>query len=298
MDKLKVKYPDKKDSTLRSYLNCYNKIKQNVFPDDDIDINDKDKIFNFLNKEKINNKKVYLNGYIKCIKCFHCCDDELCQKYNEKYFQYCKESEEFRQYKKPSEKEKDMSHNISFDKLTTKRNELKASIINKNLCSNHIKYLTLSLYTLYPPLRPSEWCSCKVYARASRIKKLEDNYICLTTHKIVFNDYKTCKSYGKQEFKLPKELIQIIKEIRNLTQSKWLIPKIKNPKQHMSVDAFSKVLSRNCGCGASFLRKLYISNKIDEGLNGEERKELSKRMLHSASTQILTYSRFSEICNN
>lgn len=42
------------------------------------------------------------------------------------------------------------------------------------------------------------------------------------------------------------------------------------------------------------LRKIYISERLDKGMNAKERKILSYIMGHSPSSQLLIYSKFSK----
>ena len=289
---------NKKKTTIKNYRRSYLKVCKLV--EDQNDFNKPLKIRKIIDgmTENPNCRKTHMNNIIKCCYCIGV-EKRILEQYNKIFIEYVKASNEYRIYKKPNDKELKLIQEISFKQLTEKRENLLMPECIKQSYPKLFQHLILSLYTYLPPLRPSEWCNCYTFSRASRIKKDKSkiNYICLTRRELHLHLYKTEKAYGERIVKIPKDLIKIIKNWKKTTKTKVLIPKMTCSKEPMSCNSLSKNIVDTCGCSANFLRKLYISNKIDEGIDGKERKELARIMGHDCSTQLLCYSRFSKICN-
>ena len=299
-DKLKSHFTDAKKTTLQSYYYSYRKICNDAFskaPHEmtQADINATDKILYSLDHFPTASAKVYGNSLLKCVSClFPETSEEVVGAYRGKFDELCKRCISLREYAKPSAKDK--LKMTTFEKIVEKRCELEKAL-DVSYGDKHIKHIVLCLYTMFPPLRNQDWCGSKLYARASRIKKDNlntTNYVCLSRKVLVVNDYKTVKSYGTRTHKLPDELIQKLKEFKKISKSKWVVPHPNDKREHMSAKHMSTFLERLCKCSAGFMRKLYISNRMDEGCCAEDRKKLASIMGHSCATQLLCYSRFSK----
>jgi integrase len=87
-------------------------------------------------------------------------------------------------------------------------------------------FIILALFTLIPPRRSKDYVDFKI----KNINKDTDNYI--EKSKLIFNSYKTAKTYGRQEVPIPKELTTIL--------NKWIKT---NPTDYLLFDANMNPLS-------------------------------------------------------
>ena len=85
---------------------------------------------------------------------------------------------------------------------------LKQKEMNENIYNNMNAYVLLSFFVLFPPRRGLDYAILKY----RNYDKEKDNFIDLKKQTITFNEFKTQSNYGSQTFKLPKELIQIVKK--------------------------------------------------------------------------------------
>lgn len=128
-----------------------------------------------------------------------------------------------------------------------------------------------------PPRRSKDYVDFKI----KNIDKEKDNY--LEKNKMVFNSYKTAKTYGRQELELPKSLKSIL--------VKWI--KI-NPTDHLLFDANMNKLSSvklnqrmnkifNGKISTNAMRHSYLTDKYKE--TSLQNKRLAEDMSAMASSQ-------------
>lgn len=124
-----------------------------------------------------------------------------------------------------------------------------------------------------PPRRSKDYVEFKI----KNINKQTDNYI--NKHKLVFNAYKTAKTYGQQELEIPEALLKILK--------KWI--KV-NPTEYLLFDSNSNKLSNvklnqrlnklfgNKKVGVNQLRHTYLSDKYQDTIkvNNEMASDMAK----------------------
>jgi integrase len=91
-------------------------------------------------------------------------------------------------------------------------------------------YVLLSMFVLIDPRRSSDIVNFKI----RNIDKDKDNYMNAKSNKLVYNTYKTAKTYGKQEIDLPKELKRIITKWMTINKSDYLIPDTKDSATNSS----------------------------------------------------------------
>jgi hypothetical protein len=299
-NKLAEYYPNAKKTTLDSYFYSYRKLCRQGFSKEphqlkQEDINQTERVISALEQNPPTSAKVYSNCLMKCIKCFFpATDADVVGAYRAKFDDLCKHCTKLREYAKPTPKE--LLKLTTFEKIIEKRDAL-CEELEEYYSDKHIKHILLCLYTMFPPLRNQDWCESKLYSRASRIKKDDlstTNYVCLSKKIIVLNSYKTEKNYGTRIHKLPNDLIQKLKAFKKVSRSKWVVPHPSDKKKHMTGKHMGTYLERLIKCAPCFLRKLYISNRLDAGCAAEERKRLAEIMGHSCGTQMVCYSRFSK----
>ena len=298
-DKLTEYFPDKKKTTLQSYWSNYRKLCLDTFhkePADmsQIEIDRAGEVAEVLKTYKPTCAKVYCNSLLKCLQCFYPeTEKDVMKIYNKAFGELCQQCIKLSEYAKPTDAE--LRRLTTFEEIVKKREAL-ASQLGNTYSQRHVKHLLLCLYTMFPPLRNQDWCNSKLFSRASRIKSddlSKINYVCLSKKILVLNDYKTVKTHGVRIHKLPQDLINVLKSFKKISKSKWVIPHPDDIKKHMSAKHMSNYLNRLALCGCSHLRKLYISNRMDKGMNADQRKELACIMGHTCAMQAVTYTRYS-----
>lgn len=198
--------------------------------------------------------------------------------------------------------EKQEENWIEWKDVLEKRNTLHDEVdkikLKKNITESDyetlLKNLVISLYTYLPPRR-NEYQSLLLVPTE---KDLDDNknYYILDEHKIILNNYKTSKKYGKQEIEIPVELKEAI---INYLQFHILYVSNKKKKKHfqipflvnrngealVQINSLTRLLNKifKKKIGASMLRHIYLSDKYGEEI--EEMKEDAESMGHSLSQQ-------------
>lgn len=105
------------------------------------------------------------------------------------------------------------------------------------------------------PRRSKDWTQFKIHKSTDA-----DNY--LYKNQLVFNDYKTSKTYGQQVIQCPKELLTILKKWISINPTDYLLfdtkfHQLTSPQFTHKLNAiFGK------GVGSSQMRKTYLSEKF------------------------------------
>lgn len=145
-------------------------------------------------------------------------------------------------------------------------------------------YILLSMFILIDPRRSLD----VVNFRVRNVDKSKDNYMDAKNNKLVFNSYKTAKTYGKQEIDLPKELKKIITKWITINKSDYLIPDSKdgisssNKITNMFYKFFGKKVSVN------MIRHSKITSMYKDIPALAEMKKTASNMGHSLE-EALTY---------
>ena len=162
----------------------------------------------------------------------------------------------------------------------------------------NIKYkLIFGLYTLFPARR-EEWRFCKITTETNK-EKLKDpinNYLILSNPKrIIFNNYKTYKTYGQQEFIInDKDLNNIIDEyiIKNyLKNDDYLFSLERDKREVISQPNFSKLISNvfykiyNIPISIRYIRISWVSSLLNTNPTIKQMEILADFMAHSTEEQ-------------
>jgi hypothetical protein len=145
-------------------------------------------------------------------------------------------------------------------------------------------WVILCLYTMVPPLRVD-------YSPMAVVEELpkdtKGNFVVLSATKncFVFQEYKTSGSYGRVEFDIPDELLEVLYEWCIYNPSGWLL--LKNDGEPYSDANLSqrvgRIMERATGktCGITMMRHAYKTwlHKGEPSLAA--RDEEARRMLHS-----------------
>ena len=148
-------------------------------------------------------------------------------------------------------------------------------------------YLIASLYTLQPPVR-ADYGEIEVFGKRSLDRK-GNELIWGQKSKppyFVFRVYKTAKTYGAVEVKVPVALVKVINEwFAHLGGTpKYLLGRAVEPADLLPLikHAFR---STKKDIGVNLLRHAYITEFMKTPRTIKEREELAMKMLHDKETQ-------------
>jgi len=190
------------------------------------------------------------------------------------------------QYKRQDNilEEKDKDKIINLDKATI--------MSNIELIENIDDKLIFALYTLMPSRR-LEWRLMTI-TNETNINKLKDsNYIIVSTNpkKVVFNIYKTYKTYEKQVFDITdKDLNDIIDRyivINELKEGDYLFHLRRNKKEVIKESVFSLKISKifeliyGVNISVRFIRMSWSNWINSQALSLNKKKRLIEMMGHS-----------------
>jgi integrase len=139
-------------------------------------------------------------------------------------------------------------------------------------------YIIISLLggIFIPPRRSKDYVEFKI----NNIDKDKDNY--LYKNKMVFNSYKTAKTYGQQILEIPKQLLKILKIWMEINPTEYLLfdsneNQLSNVKLNQRLNQiFDKKASVNQ------LRHTYLSDKYQHTI--EENKKMAQDFKNMGSS--------------
>ena len=151
-------------------------------------------------------------------------------------------------------------------------------------------YVILSCYVLIPPRRIADYINFKV----KDIDQKEDNFFDFEKQQLVFNTYKTAKSYGTQVVDCPNDLKDVL--------FKWF-PICKKFSEYLFFNSYGNQLSQpqltktinqifDKNISASMLRHIYISDVTLKNVPKlSELEKVAEEMGHGTGMQML-YKKF------
>ena len=146
----------------------------------------------------------------------------------------------------------------------------------------HMKYVTLSLFTMIPPQRGQVFYNCYIDNDVPG-----SNLFDTKASQLIVRNEKTTRTYGIRTIPIPKELNDIVKKWKSHVGSPYLLmPNNKN--KQLSSPAWTQFMKSIFlrDVSTDMLRKIYITHMINElGIDIEERSRLALLMGHSPSVQ-------------
>lgn len=139
-----------------------------------------------------------------------------------------------------------------------------------------------------PPRRAMDYCLFK-------IKDPTEDFNYLLKNKLVFNKYKTAKTYGQQEVSIPKELKSILTKWIKHNPTEWLLFDTK--KQPLTAvklnQRFVKLFGKKCSVNS--LRHSYLTDKYAQHI--PMRKEMAEdfEKMGSSANQETTYIQLEDV---
>lgn len=283
------------EQTKRQYKSAYNVLTKMTGQDMEHVIKHPKETFDRIKTYEYREGKRYdtksIKNLLTAILSYYKGDDGLIpcdlQPYHKQYLHFFREIkgqvEAFYDKNEPTEKQK--GGVLAWSDVIKKRAELEKAEYGSK------RHLLLSMYTYIPPLR-QDFNDVKILSRTPR--NADGNYIILNTRtaKLVLNEYKTARLYGKFEADLPKPLAKVIKASIEKYPREYLFTDAEgiNPyKDANSFTAFSnralKDMFNNPSVCVTMLRHSHISDQDFNKLTEGDKKELASQMTHSIQQQ-------------
>jgi hypothetical protein len=175
--------------------------------------------------------------------------------------------------------------NISFDDVKEKLAELKSELDTHKDEESYVSYLLLAFMSgVYTPPRRNEIFSIK----RQNYDPDTDNYI--KGNSFIYNTYKTSKKYGRQEVKIPKELLQATRAwFRKNSHSDYLFThKGKEMKSSQMTVRLNKIFDGR-KISANDLRRIFLTEYYKDMPKLNEMEDLATAMGHSHATSLSRY---------
>ena len=130
-----------------------------------------------------------------------------------------------------------------------------------------------------PPRRSKDFVEFKL----KNINKATDNYI--NKNKLIFNSYKTAKTYGQQEVEAPPALVKILKKWMKVNPTDFLLfDSNKNQLSNVKLNQRLNKLFGNKKVGVNQLRHTFLTDKYQSTI--ETNNEMAKDMQKMGSSKI------------
>jgi hypothetical protein len=134
-----------------------------------------------------------------------------------------------------------------------------------------------------PPRRSKDWVAFKI----KNIDKVNDNFLDKNT--LIFNAYKTAKTYGQQKVEAPKELIKILKRWAIVNPTEYLL--FDNNNNKLSNVKLNQRMNKIFGKKASVnvMRHSYLSSKYADKIDELKKLKQDFKEMGSSDKQFEIY---------
>lgn len=152
-----------------------------------------------------------------------------------------------------------------------------------------------TLYTFIPPRR-LEYANMFISIKSGK-RNNKDNYLVIYRNnpiKFIFQDYKTYRTFGKQEYDIPNELAKIIKlyiYTNKLKNGSKFLPYNEKYLSEVIGKIFNKVYNEKINL--NYIRKSYATYINDMKISNNDRDMLAQAMGHSLN-QSMKYKKLIE----
>jgi hypothetical protein len=262
------KRPNLSEQSIRTYTSLLKGIYSNVFPNKNFDeenFNEVHKILNYIHEIPVNRRKTTLSALVIITN-----NDAYRKVMLDDIHEY--NVEQSQQVKNEKQNESWLDNNEIkeiFHKLERMSKVLyKQPKLNMNEIQEIQNYIILCLLggIYIPPRRSKDYVDFKI----RNIDKDKDNY--LEKRKLIFNSYKTAKTYGKQVLEIPLQLQKILKQWISINPTEYLLfDAHENPLTNVKLNQrLNKLFDKKASVNQ--LRHTYLSNKYQSTI------ELNKKM--------------------
>lgn len=274
--------PHLSNQSISTYMSILKNLYINVFGDvSDINLdkfNDTKKILDHLKSLEPNKRKTVLSALVILTDKKDYRDQMLndIQSYNEEQHKQEKNEKQNESWVDSSDIKNIIDHISKEIKHIYKKDAL--TMGDLQTIQNYI-ILCLLGGTYIPPRRSKDYVDFKI----SEISKTKDNY--LDKNKLIFNSYKTAKTYGQQEITTPPELLKILRKWIKINPTNYLL--FDNNKQQLSNVKLNQRLNKIFGdkkVGVNQLRHTYLSDKYQSTIQANN--DMAKDMKDMGSSTI------------
>lgn len=277
---VKEKRPTLSASSITTYASILKNLFKKVFPDDEtINIekfNETEPILQFLQDVPSSKRKTILSALVVITD-----NKDYRDLMMTDVREYNKEID--LQTKTDTQKENWINGNeiqTIYDEL---RRDAEAIYKKKSMTSNDLQqiqnFIILSLLggVFVPPRRSKDFCDFKI----KNIDREKHNY--MDKNKLIFNSYKTAKTYGQQVLDIPKELKSIlVKWVKTNPTDYLLFDSNMNPLSSVKLNQrLNKIFDKRVGVNG--LRHTFLTEKYAK--TSEESKKLSNDMTAMGSSK-------------
>ena len=276
------KRPNISKSSLKTYESIIRNLYKKVFDDEEYNLEkfDKntDKVLKYLKDLPANKRKTILSALVVIT------DNK---DYRELMLDDIKEynKEEAKQQKTDTQKENwvDSETLDKMMKVLYHNAKLLYNKENKNPTDYQEiqNYIILCLFGGYyiPPRRSLDYVNFKI----RNIDKNKDNFI--NKNSLVFNSYKTAKTYGQQVVEIPKELKSILNKWIKINPTEYLLFDISyKPLSNVKLNQrLNKLFGKKVGVNQ--MRKTYLSEKYSDLIETKKQMEQDFKDMGSSTLQ-------------
>ena len=269
-EQLKLNRPQLSDSSLTTYTSILKNLYKNMYESEDYDydkFNDSKKVINYLKTLEPNKRKTTLSALFVLTenKAYRKAMIDDINSYDI----------EMKKQEKSEAQEEGWVDTEDINKLieyleTQVKHFYKQDVTSMDILQAIQNYILACLVSgLYvPPRRSKDMCDFKI----KNIDKEKDNYI--DKNELVYNSYKTFKTYGQQRIKMPKKLQSILKKWISINPTDYLFfDKNSNPLTNVKMNQrLNRLFGKKSGMNA--LRHTYLTDKYKE--HSMKDKELKK----------------------
>lgn len=278
-EELKKLRPNLSDGSIKTYSSILRNLHKKVFENQEIEksnFNESKKVLDHLKDMPPNKRKTILSALVVLTD-----KDEYRNVMNGDVSDYNEEIQ--KQEKSETQRENWIETDEIREVFNRLENDAKILFKKQNKTNADIQqiqsYIIVSLLggVFIPPRRSLDYCSMKI----RNINKDEDNYI--NKNKLIFNRYKTAKTYGQQDLEIPQQLKNILNRWIAINDGEYLL-RDKNGNQ-MTSTKLNQYMNRIFGgkkIAVNSMRHTYLTDKYKQ--TSEENKKLAKDMAEMGSS--------------
>jgi len=283
---IKEKRPTLSDSSLTTYTSILKNLYKKVFNSDDIDIkkfDETDKILNHLKTMTPNKRKTILSSLVIITdkKAYRDLMLEDIKDYN-------KDIET--QTKSESQKENWIETNQIKDVWELLKNDADLIYKKKTLKPQDLQqiqnFVIVSLLGgVFIPLRRSkDFVDFKI----KDVNKEKDNYF--EKNKLIYNSYKTSKTYGQQSVEIPRQLSQILKKWISVNPTNYLLFDTNfNPLSSVKLNQRLNKIFDERKISVNILRHSFLTDKYKKHIEEQKKMDNDMKEMGSSTKQATLY---------
>jgi hypothetical protein len=284
------KRPKLSEQSIKTYTSILKNLYENIFGDElhVKNFEKTDKILDYLHQIPSNRRKTVLSALVIIT------DNDAYRKVmlNDIHEYNTEQSKQVQNEKQQSSWLDNEEIKEIFNKLERMSKILyKEPKLNMNELQEIQNYIILCLLggIYIPPRRSKDYVDFKI----SNINKDKDNY--LYKNKLIFNSYKTAKTYGKQELEIPIQLQKILKKWISINPTEYLL--FDSHEHQLSNIKLTQRLNKLFDKKASVnqLRHTYLSNKYQSTIEQNKKMNEDFKNMGSSMAQQKVYIKSNEV---